>query len=292
MNNAATQQKIFHIKRRQAKCERAAMMEKLTGEIPFLWQYLADEIADRIMMVDRKLAKILLIGPAAHLISRQNKLPPCAYIREIHLAATNIYDAQFYDIKIIGDDVINWPDRNYDLIVTAGFADSVDDLPGHLIQLRHLLKADGLLLCSLFGSGSLHTLKQILLNSNDRQSVMRCHPQIELRSAADLLTRTGFALPVADSDIVQIRYSKFKTLIRDIRAHGLGNSLHQPIYPITRSEYANILSLWNSLAVKDGRVSENFAFIHLSGWAPDDSQPKPAARGSGKISLHDALNKK
>ncbi|HTH27737.1 MAG TPA: SAM-dependent methyltransferase, partial [Sphingobium sp.] len=39
----------------------------------------------------------------------------------------------------------------------------------------------------------------------------------------------------------------------------------------------------------DGRVRERFEIIHISGWRPDPSQPKPARRGSATVSLAEAL---
>ena len=40
---------------------------------------------------------------------------------------------------------------------------------------------------------------------------------------------------------------------------------------------------------EDDRIIAEFDLIHLSGWAPHDSQPKPLRPGSVKTSLLDAL---
>jgi hypothetical protein len=39
----------------------------------------------------------------------------------------------------------------------------------------------------------------------------------------------------------------------------------------------------------DGRVRARFDILHLSGWAPDESQQKPLKPGSAKMRLADAL---
>jgi hypothetical protein len=41
----------------------------------------------------------------------------------------------------------------------------------------------------------------------------------------------------------------------------------------------------------DGRVRATFEIISLSGWAPHDSQQRPAARGSAQTSLADVLGR-
>jgi hypothetical protein len=42
-------------------------------------------------------------------------------------------------------------------------------------------------------------------------------------------------------------------------------------------------------AAGDGRVSATFEVIHLSGWAPHESQKKPLPPGSAQVRLADAL---
>jgi hypothetical protein len=42
-------------------------------------------------------------------------------------------------------------------------------------------------------------------------------------------------------------------------------------------------------AMPDGRIPATFRLIFLTGWAPHQSQQQPARRGSGKVSLGEAL---
>ncbi len=118
------------------------------------------------------------------------------------------------------------------------------------------------------------------------------HPQIELRSGADLLSRAGFALPVADLDQLTVRYSAWRSLVDDLRISGFGNMLAGKRPYLGRSYPDRLTKAWSRLAEDDGKVSEQFAFISLSGWSPSPDQPKPAKRGSGKISLAEALKPK
>ena len=62
--------------------------------------------------------------------------------------------------------------------------------------------------------------------------------------------------------------------------------------PIGRAALAAAAAAFADLADPDGRVSEQFNLIFLTGWAPDPSQPLPAKRGSATASLADALKPK
>ncbi|MGL5839618.1 MAG: methyltransferase domain-containing protein [Sphingorhabdus sp.] len=180
---------------------------------------------------------------------------------------------------------------SFDLIISGGTLDSVNDLPGALLQIRRSLRPDGLFLGTLFGAGTLHRLKQAMMLADGESVTPHIHPQIELRAAADLLTRAGFNLQVADRATVDVRYADWRTLITDLRDGGIGNSLAGKRSFLGRDYPMRLDRVWQTLGEKDGKVSERFEFIHLSGWSPSPAQPKPAARGSGKMSLSTLLDK-
>ena len=62
--------------------------------------------------------------------------------------------------------------------------------------------------------------------------------------------------------------------------------------PLGRMQAAAAHGAFLSAADEDGRVTETFEIVYLIGWAPDESQPKPARRGSGVSSLAAALKAK
>lgn len=262
---------IFDNTRRLAIRARAASHG---FEKAFLVQTMANELAERLSYVSRKFENILVTGPIAQF-------------------ADSILGTQTYSLTknlMLEEDILPFAPESFDLILSAGTLDSVNDLPGTLVQIRRTLKPDGLFLGTLFGAGSLRTLKAAMLRAEGEQVRPHIHPQIDLRAASDLMTRTGFALPVADIDTLEVRYSDWRRLVRDLREAGASNAL-SGLRSFNRS-MPNALDIsWQAMADPDGRVTENFNFLQLSGWGPSASQPKPAARGSATVSLADALKK-
>ncbi len=59
--------------------------------------------------------------------------------------------------------------------------------------------------------------------------------------------------------------------------------------PLTRMALAAAMAEFESLADPDGKTAERFEIVQMLGWAPAPDQPKPARRGSGKVSLAQAL---
>src|SRR3546814_3791208 len=71
---------------------------------------------------------------------------------------------------------------------------------------RPALRPDGLFLGAFLGGDSLATLRSVLLEAEAARPAARTHPRIDVRSAGDLLVRAGFALPVADTETLTVRY--------------------------------------------------------------------------------------
>lgn len=174
-----------------------------------------------------------------------------------------------------------------DLAVSVGLLDTINDLPGTLALVRRALKPDGLFLAAFAGAGSLPRLRQAMRAgeaAEGRDPSPRIHPQIDVRAAGDLLTRAGFALPVADREVVEVRYTSLPRLLSDLRLTGSTNILAQR----AKAPFTPLGLAAATAAFGEGEV-ERFELVFLSGWAPAPSQPAPARRGSGTASLADAL---
>src|SRR3546814_8603837 len=85
------------------------------------------------------------------------------------------------------------------------------DMPGAVILVRRILRPDGLFLAAFAGAGSLPVLRSALLAGDADRPAQHIHPQIDVRSAGDLLSRAGFAMPVADGDSLTVRRSEEHT---------------------------------------------------------------------------------
>lgn len=188
------------------------------------------------------------------------------------------------------EDRLPFADASFDLVVSAGVLDSVNDVPGALALARRVLRPDGLFLAAFVGAGSLATLRSVLRTAEQERPVARLHPQIDVRAAGDLLSRAGFALPVADTETLTVRYRDLFGLLRDLRGMAATNLL-PGTPPLGRAALVRAAAAFAERADPDGRTEERFEIVTLTGWAPDASQPQPARRGSATTSLAQALGR-
>lgn len=264
---------IFDRALRRARRDRAAPIYD-----PFLRDFMLEGILERLSAVTRSFTAVLDLGSADGSLD-----VPGATITRCDPGAIFARDGLQAD-----EDRLPFAEASFDLVVSAGVLDSVNDLPGALTLIRRVLRPDGLFLGAFVGAGSLATLRAVLRDVEP--GVARLHPQVDVRSAGDLLMRAGFALPVADAEVLNVRYASLFSLFRDLRATASTNVMTRRT-PLSRATLAGAAEAFAARADEGGRTPERFDVVFLTGWAPDPSQPKPARRGSATASLAAALDK-
>lgn len=249
-------------------------------EFAFLREHMLEGVGERLQAVKREFRNVLDLGSFGGGL----ELPGARIAR---------LDPGFAFARASGgvqadEDRMPFADASFDLVVSAGVLDQVNDVPGALALARRVLRPDGLFLGAFVGAGTLAGLRASLLAAEAERPAARFHPQIDVRSAGDLLGRAGFALPVADVETLIVRYGGIANLLRDLRGMAATNLLPDT-RPLTRETLARAAQAFADRADPDGRTPERFEIVYLTGWAPDASQPQPARRGSATASLAEAL---
>jgi SAM-dependent methyltransferase len=251
----------------------------------FLRDHMVESLLERLDTVTRDFTDALDLGCTDGSLSR------ALHQRGLRVVSA---DAGFRFARAGGgvqcdEDRPPFADASFDLIVSAGVLDSVNDLPGALTLIRRMLRPDGLFLAGFTGAGSLSALRGALIAGDmaiGGAVASRIHPQIDARAGADLLQRAGFALPVADSESLNVRYASPLRLMADLRGMAAANLLRARAAPmLTRERIGAVSAHFAQAAGADERTTERFEIVYLTGWAPAPGQPRPAARGSGRQSL-------
>ena len=246
----------------------------------FLRDVMVEGLLERLDAVKRAFTDVLDIG-----VPDRSLVVPGARIARV--------DPGFRFAQAAGgvqgdEERLPFADGSFDAVLSAGVLDQVNDLPGALTLIRRVLRPDGLFLGAFLGGGSLPALRAALRIAEGERPAARLHPQIDVRSAGDLLMRAGFALPVADIETFDVRYASFGRLLDDLRGMAASNILIGRS-AMTRGTLARTAAAFAAAEGPDGRTTERFSIVFLTGWAPDASQPKPARRGSATSSLAAAL---
>jgi SAM-dependent methyltransferase len=263
------------------------------GPATFLLDRVAEDIADRLGTVLRQFAIAADIGTPTDALRRA--IAECGKI-EILVKVSRTSAGGGLEV-VADEEALPLADASLDLVVSALALQSVNDLPGALIQIRRALKPDGLMLAALLCGETLTELRQAFAEAETEVEgglSPRVGPFADLRELGALLQRAGFALPVADSDKLVVRYDSAFALMRDLRGMGATNVLiERRRTPLKRATLMRMAQIYaGRFADPDGRVRATFEIAWLTGWASHESQQKPLKPGSAARRLADALGTK
>ncbi len=286
--------KVFD--RRAVRRHRARATPNLGGH-DFLFREIAGRLAERLDEVARKFPRALDLGchggeMSAALAGRGGieTLVQCDLAPEMALAAA----CNGRPSLAADEEALPFAPASFDVVVSALSLHWVNDLPGTLLQLRQILKPDGLLLVAMLGGETLRELRGALMEAEITEedgASPRVSPFAEVRDAGGLLQRAGFALPLADKDTVPVTYPNALALMRDLRGMGEANAVRTRRKSASRR--ATLLraaaNYEEKFAKAGGRLTATFEVIYLTAWAPAPDQPKALRPGSARTSLAEAL---
>lgn len=161
--------------------------------------------------------------------------------------------------------------ESFDLVYSTLDLHWVNDLPGCLIQIKNILRKDGLFLCSILGGQTLSELRAVITSVESRMrdgAAPRISPMIGTKDAGALLQRAGFALPVVDSEVIKILYKDVKSLVADLRGMGETNALlNSANIPLNRSIWQSVEQEYKKkFSTDEGLIYATFEVLNLIGW--------------------------
>ena len=157
---------------------------------------------------------------------------------------------------------------SFDLVIASLSLHWVNDLPGALIQIRRVLRPDGLFLASVPALGSLAELRAALSEAElaARGGVSpRVSPFPDLRDCAGLLQRAGFSAPVVDLEEIVVQYADPLRIPRDLRAAGETNAVRAR--SLTPPPMSMLMAALSALPTRDGRVPVTMRLAMMTGFA-------------------------
>jgi hypothetical protein len=255
-----------------------ARQAKASGEaLTLLDTRVAEELQDRISVINRNFDRALLIVPRAQ-----------GFVETLN--ATGKFHHLNHQQPSTSDN-LNLKPAVYNAIISLLDLHAVNDVPGYMAQVARALQPDGLAMFAFFAGETLRELREAWLEAEQYVTggvSPRVAPMIDLRETGGLLQRAGLALPVADVDRATLRYADAMSLMREIKALGLANCLHGRSQKfVSPGVLFQIATQYPSDA--DGRIAATVEIAWATAWKPHESQQQAMKPGSAKARLADAL---
>jgi NADH dehydrogenase [ubiquinone] 1 alpha subcomplex assembly factor 5 len=253
---------IFDMELRALRRDRAFR----TGPELFLHERAFEDCLERLGLIRRRFKSALLLGcPNPRWPARLEE-----FADSVEAADPGPLYATAVGGTCIVEDQWKPPVAAYDLILSIGTLDTVNDLPRAFQSLRASLQKDSLLIGAMAGGESLPQLRLAMHVADQTAggSSPHVHPRIEAASLSPLLSACGFAMPVVDVDRVQVSYESLGRLVTDLRRMGAASILNRRSRkPLLREAKAAAEAAFRS-AGDGSRTLETFEILHFAAWTP------------------------
>lgn len=242
---------IFSKQRKRARVLRAEAMASAGETATFLLENMAEDVRERLGFLRFEPADVLCEGFGSAIVAKGE------WSHDVTFHST--LDRDF-------DTPLDLMQASLDMVCSLNSLDTVNDLPGALIQMRELLKPGGLAMASFIGGASLPQLRRAMFEAEPDRPAARIHPMVDPRSCPQLLSRAGWKSPVVDSYQLKVRYPSLDRLVQDLREQAMSNVLASPAAPLTRAQLERARKAFAAGADADGKVTETFEIVTLTGW--------------------------
>ncbi|KAI1820924.1 S-adenosyl-L-methionine-dependent methyltransferase [Xylaria intraflava] len=313
---------VFNRRTKWLQKERAARDVENSRIADYLKDEVAIRVCERLLDIKRHYPRVLDFGANSCNISRAlvrenpdpNPETPFSdpIVKKIgHLLAADSSEGMLYrdsDLdfnkqinmtrEVLADEeTLPYEANSFDLVLSSLSMHWINDLPGVLAQINHVLKPDCAFIGAMFGGDTLYELRTSLqLAEQERRGGISPHvsPLADVRDVGGLLQKAGFQMLTVDVDDIIVDYPDSFALMQDLQAMGENSAiLGREMGPIQRDVLLATDAIYRGLhGNEDGTLPATFRMIHMIGWKASEDQAKPLPRGSGQISLKDVLEKK
>lgn len=266
--------------------------QKLAGsnDDPYLLVRCAEDAVERILDINREFSRTLIFAniEISKLIKARTEYKLGHIICVDHTSHPNGLDL------VCRETALPFAPHSFDLVINCLSLHTVNNVQHALMEIKTLLKPDGVFIGALFGGETLGALRHALYETEDtlyNRVTPRVSPMISLQQAAKLLQSSGFTMPVSDRDLVQTHYASLSSLFYDLRRMGETNTLlGKTNTPVSKRFFEMLTHIYTrDHANNAGKLIVKFDILWLTGWVHHKDQPKPLKPGSATTRLSDVL---
>ncbi|BGP28332.1 hypothetical protein JCM10296v2_000064 [Rhodotorula toruloides] len=292
---------VFDRELKRAQRDRAARNVERSRLTDYVKDDVAQGMVDRLLDITRRYPVVLDVGSGPGYLAKHLDPEITQKVVMVDSSKEMLYRDKDVETEVPVERIhldeeqlsSHFDENSYDCVMSCLSMHWINDLPGTLIQIKRTLRPDGVFIGSMFGGDTLFELRTALqLAEVEREGGIspRVSPMTDSQSVTSLLNRAGFSLSTVDVDEIQIAYPSIFELIDDLKWMGEGNAVvnrRKRLNPETLLAAGEIYKELHGL--EDGSIPATFQIMHMIGWKPDPSQPKPAKRGSGTTNLADVI---
>lgn len=259
-----------HFDRAAKHYDAAAILQREVGE----------RLYERLDYINIQPKTVLDLGCGTGFLTQKLlKQYPKAALIALDIAVNMLKETQkcggwFHKPKLICADAEALPLKNasVDLIISNLMVQWCNDLPKSFAEMRRVLKPNGMILFSSFGTD---TLKELRASWQAVDQYTHTSTFVDMHDVGDALMQSGFAQPVMDMDMITMTYPSVRELMQDLKQIGANNAHHSRRKSLTgKQRLLAFEHAYQGYQQADGLYPATYEVIYGHAWA-DDLPVKP-----------------
>ena len=170
---------------------------------------------------------------------------------------------------IVDENILPFKKKSISGVISCLYVDSIFNSENLFSNVYNILKSNGFLIFSIFGTKTMENIKECFIKVEERKYngiSLRFHPLFDLNTIGNKLKQIGFKNVIVETEIIRVKYNSLFKLMRDLRGMGMTNNL------LNRSKFFTPKNLFyevNELLIKDNKNKEFFVpfeILTLTAW--------------------------
>ncbi|XP_050808168.1 arginine-hydroxylase NDUFAF5, mitochondrial isoform X2 [Gopherus flavomarginatus] len=237
---------------------------------PAKYGYLREEVggrvADRVFDITRTFPLALDVGCGSGYIAQYLNKETVEKLFQVDMAENalkNTMETEIPTVSVVADEeFLPFKEDTFDLVVSSLSLHWVNDLPRAFRELAELEREGGF---------SPHV-----------------SPFTDVTDLGHLLGRAGFNTLTVDTDEIQVNYPGMFEIMEDLKGMGESNCSWNRKPILHRETMLAAAAIYQEMyGSNDGSVPATFEIYYMIGWKFQESQARPAQRGSATVSFGD-----
>ena len=259
---------IFKIDYQTKTLKRARISSDLVNH-NFLIKLSENQILNKINNFSSKIEVLVELGSNSSIGEKYSKNNNCLFIsldNSIDFLKQNSFSK---NNLVVNENNLPFKQESISGIISCLYVDSIIDSENLFSNIYKILKNDGFLIFSIFGTKTMENVKDCFIKIEEKKYSgisLRFNPLFNVDLIGNNLKQIGFKNVIVETEVIKVKYDSLFKLMRDLRGMGVTNNLSN------RSKFFTPKSLFyevNELLIKDNKKKEflvPFEILTLTAW--------------------------
>ena len=218
----------------------------------FLFHEVANRIAENVEFLNREFESVLEINQ-----------------RDVYLSG--LIKSQKKEIIADEESLFFEKENSFDLILSNLNFHFINEIPQFLLQVKKVLKPNGIFIASFFGEENLRELADVLFKTENEiygGISPRMPPTIDVKTAANLLAKAGFQNPISDFEKIEVSYFDPISLLKYLKMMGQSNVLNKRSRRFFTKKFLNKIceNYRQFYQNSEQKIPATFEVVTTTGW--------------------------